>query len=503
MKNRYKNAREILKLVFKTSPLYMCVLIINMLVGSVQIYVNLLIPKIAIEQLANISDITGCIILVLIITLSNIALSTVENFMKYVLNIHIPSIREKMKAEMAEKTMTMPYYILEDNRFMDLKEQAIYAINEQGAIFNIVYNFTEFFRNVAVILSVIGIVLNYSLLYTGILLGVVGLIFVLYIKYLDYQKEFYDNLACVNRRGSFYEEIAYDKKYGMDFRLFKTKDLLEKKYENFVNKCSELMDKFNENKGRYLATFCVIDNTIKLGAYGYIGLRRFSNFFGEVMSIGACVMYVNAISSFSSRIAKISENVVQIRQMQKYLEPYIEFMQFKDEKYTGTLKLENDIEEIRFERVCFKYPRSRDYVLKNINFTIRKGEVVAFAGKNGAGKTTIIKLLCRLYTPTEGKIYINGIDIMDYDMESYIDDVSAIFQDYKIFNWPLIRNINSKGENNIKVRQLLKELKLDKMIEQMPEGIKTIIGKEYDAKGTELSGGQCQKIAIALSLIHI
>lgn len=126
--------------------------------------------------------------------------------------------------------------------------------------------------------------------------------------------------------------------------------------------------------------------------------------------------------------------------MLKYLEPYLEFMKIKDVECEGNDKLEGPIREICFDKVYFRYPGAEKYALKDVSFVINQGDQVAIVGQNGCGKTTIIKLICKFYSPTSGKIYVNGKDILSYDTESYLKEISAIFQDFKIINYTLINN---------------------------------------------------------------
>lgn len=497
MKYKLLDAKELLKIIYKVSPVYFVVLLLNTIIGSISTYINLWVSKVVLDKIMKTHSIYMCIKLVIFIVFSGAFLFFVDNLMKYIVSIKTPLVREKMKKLMSERIMELPYYNLEDSHFLDLKERAMFAINEQGAVFNIIYNFAEICKNIAIVISIIGIVLGFSKWFFMLLMLTIVIMFFLYFKYLDYQKEFYDNLLLLNRREDFFENIIYDKKYSMDFRLYEIKKLLLKRYYSFLDMCCELMNKFNFNKGNYLALFNVIDNIIKIGVYGYVGIRRFTNLFEETLSVGSCVMYVNAVSNFSSRISKISENFVQIKQMLKYLEPYLEFMKIKDVECEGNDKLEGPIREICFDKVYFRYPGAEKYALKDVSFVINQGDQVAIVGQNGCGKTTIIKLICKFYSPTSGKIYVNGKDILSYDTESYLKEISAIFQDFKIINYTLINNITFGKEYDEKVGEIIKTLGLNKLVDKYPNGINTIIGKEYEKNGIELSGGEYQKIAIA------
>jgi ABC-type multidrug transport system fused ATPase/permease subunit len=185
-----------------------------------------------------------------------------------------------------------------------------------------------------------------------------------------------------------------------------------------------------------------------------------------------------------------------------YLEPFVELMSVPDEASNGGTKILNEVNSIRFENVTFSYPKTDKKVLDNISFEINKGESVSIVGLNGAGKSTVVKLLCRLYHPDSGKIYINNTDIFEYEYTSYLACVAAVFQDYKLFNFSIQENISCKPiwEDDERVDRILDEVELTDKIKSLPKGARTLFGKEYDTEGVEFSGGQSQKIAIARAL---
>lgn len=159
--------------------------------------------------------------------------------------------------------------------------------------------------------------------------------------------------------------------------------------------------------------------------------------------------------------------------------------------------------EIVFENVSFIYPNQEKKSLSNINLTIKKGERISIVGENGAGKTTFIKLLLRLYEPTEGRILFNGIDIRDIDYQDYQKIFSTVFQDYKLFAFRIIDNITSLEGNEAekeKVMKCLEKAGLSSKIEKLEHGLDTYLYNIYDEEGIELSGGESQKLAIARAL---
>ena len=153
---------------------------------------------------------------------------------------------------------------------------------------------------------------------------------------------------------------------------------------------------------------------------------------------------------------------------------------------------------IEFKNVTFKYPNTDKIILDNVSFKFHESEKISIVGLNGAGKTTIVKLLCRLYSPNEGTILINDIPIEEYEKDSYIKQISAVFQDYKLFAYSIKDNIDPTS--SVDVEKICADVGISEKIEKLPHQYDSLIGKYYDDSGVELSGGQLQKIAIARGL---
>ena len=172
--------------------------------------------------------------------------------------------------------------------------------------------------------------------------------------------------------------------------------------------------------------------------------------------------------------------------------------------YKGSLTVEkrDDNEyNVEFRNVSFKYPKTEAYALRNVNLKFKIGEKLAIVGMNGSGKTTFIKLLCRLYDPTEGEILLNGVNIQKYDCDEYMSIFSVVFQDFTLFNFKLGEVVASnKIFDEDKVRECLIKANFGDRLKEMPDGVNTYLYKGYDQSGIEISGGEAQKIALARAL---
>lgn len=150
----------------------------------------------------------------------------------------------------------------------------------------------------------------------------------------------------------------------------------------------------------------------------------------------------------------------------------------KIEKHSGKGELSQKY-EIEFRDVSFKYPETDSYVLKNVNIKIKNGERLAIVGRNGSGKTTFIKLLCRLYDPDEGTVKLNGVDIKEYDYNDYMSILSVVFQDFKLFSFSLGQNVAAKSEYDSALAEIcLDRAGLENRLASIPNGLETCLYKK-------------------------
>ncbi|MEG0895514.1 MAG: ABC transporter ATP-binding protein, partial [Oscillospiraceae bacterium] len=220
--------------------------------------------------------------------------------------------------------------------------------------------------------------------------------------------------------------------------------------------------------------------------------------------IGDIVLYVGAITQFGGGISRLFTNIGALINNSVYVDYMFETLDIENKKYQGTLSVEkrDDIEyQIEFKNVSFKYPNCEEYSLKNVNLKLNIGQKVAVVGQNGSGKTTMIKLLCRLYDPTEGVITLNGVDIKKYNYDEYMDIFSVVFQDFALFPFTLEQNVaTSMTVDEEKVVDCLEKVGFAERLQAMPDGLKTYLYKTFEKSGVDISGGEAQKIALARAL---
>lgn len=304
----------------------------------------------------------------------------------------------------------------------------------------------------------------------------------------------------LNRVLGFYMDQTLDYNVGKGIRLYNQREIFNKELDSFCQEGAKIFSGLGNMSAKYNGVGAFISSSLGGIVYIFVGLKAISG----AISIGCIVQYAGSINQFMSGSTEVLSSFNNIRNNNQYLQLYIDFMNIEGEKYKGSLPVEkrNDDEyEIEFRNVSFKYPGTDVYVLKNVSIKLNIGERLAVVGMNGSGKTTFIKLLCRLYDPNEGEVLLNGIDIKKYDYEEYMNLFSIVFQDFKLFSFPLGENVAASVDyDDKKVESFLEKSGLKERLKDMPKGVQTPLYKDFDEDGVEISGGEAQKMALARAL---
>ena len=220
--------------------------------------------------------------------------------------------------------------------------------------------------------------------------------------------------------------------------------------------------------------------------------------------VGSVTQYVGAATAMAGSISDLTAILGKLKTNTGYLDLVFRFLDIPNAMYQGSLTTEKRSDrqyEVEFRNVSFKYPGAEAWALKNVSIRFQVGKRLAIVGENGSGKTTFIKLLCRLYDPQEGQILLNGIDIRKYNYRDYMDVFSVVFQDFQLISQPLGANVaGSASYDEGKVRRALTDAGFGGRLETMPDGLNTQLYKDFTENGVEVSGGEAQKIAIARAL---
>ena len=309
-----------------------------------------------------------------------------------------------------------------------------------------------------------------------------------------------DNSLWFNRTFMFFgHELYTNLERAKDVRIYRQDTLAIKKIEEL-----EEWGKAEKKNSFHMAFFpSVAGFIVGLGncaCYLFVAIKAFLGAYG----VGSVVQYVSVLTRLGDGIRDLMFMVSDNELYCAHLKKMYDYLDIPNHMYQGSLTVEKrDDNEyyIEFRNVSFKYPRTENYVLRNVNLKFKIGEKLAVVGMNGSGKTTFIKLLCRLYDPTEGEILLNNVDIRKYDYKEYMSIFSVVFQDFKLFSFGLGQNVSASFHYNEELaKKCLEKAGFYGRLQSMKKGLETSIYKDLDEEGVEISGGEAQKIALARAL---
>lgn len=491
------------KQVWKVSPAYVLLILLNGLIGGGKVILNTVLPMFLIDELIGGRDVKKLILFGACIVANNVIMTFITDSIQKYRDVKDEWVQNVMVEKLGERIMNLEYSYLEDTYYLDLKERAVFAIQNQSAIVAIITLFANTVQGVITLAGLMIILFTLGpVLVTAIAIGVVLMILIVKLA-SGTMVAMMKRIIPINRIFGYYLDVASEKPAQKDLRLYHMDKLVTEKIRQSNETTCDEFDVANRKMGLANGANGVITEFISAFTYGYVGIRTISDMFGAKITLGSLTMYVSSAITFSSTIIQFGENLIGLWQNSQFLVPYQEFMALKEETVKdGGMPMDDSVETLEFRNVSFTYPKAEKPVLKNVSFAVKKGEKISIVGLNGAGKSTLVKLICRMYKADSGEILVNGRDIYDYDYLSYMNVISAVFQDYKLFNFTIEENISCResGADEKRVNYLIDEVGMREKIDTLPEGIHSRFGKEYDEDGVELSGGQGQKIAIARAL---
>lgn len=266
-----------------------------------------------------------------------------------------------------------------------------------------------------------------------------------------------------------------------------------------TGKCAEIFRYTAVRIGRWNCIGSVVNFLKNLCIYGYLAYR----FLTGSISIGDFSLLAGSANTLKDGLQGVLNQLQDIQKKLNFMGEYVKFIEAEDTAKLGVRSIETgEIPVLEFRHVSFRYPSSQEYVLKDVNIVIGQGQHLSVVGENGAGKTTFIKLLCRLYDAQEGEILLNGVNIQEYEYEAYMKELAVVFQDFKLFALSMRENI-MLGDSEKETQDLTEVCRLSglsELVDSLPKGLDTQIYKFFDGEGIEPSGGEMQKIAIARAL---
>lgn len=302
----------------------------------------------------------------------------------------------------------------------------------------------------------------------------------------------------LNRLFRCYRDILANYNSGKEVRLYKEQVLIEKEAtEELLTKGETILRETSQKSAAASSYIAIIGALVGFGVYVFIGVKGLLGLF----DIEALIRYTGAFMQIIAGVTSIAVTFGKNAELVPNLEYYFKIIDTKPEMEYGDREIDLNNVDIEFRDVYFRYPGAAADTLKGINLHIRAGERLAVVGRNGSGKTTFIKLLCRLYDADRGEILVNGVNIKSLSRDCCMRLFSVVFQDFKLFSLSVADNLTS-GEtaDPVRLRQSLYEADVLERVERMAKKEETTLYKDIDKDGVEVSGGEAQKLALARAL---
>lgn len=485
---------------WRKKRVYIIFLFFSIFLNVGQIFINLIIPKYILEELVGYRRLDVLIMLAAGITLANLLCMTLIHVVKTNLAKYDDWFNRYLNDGISQKAMTMDYALTEEPQALDqyrkAKEGIAWYSGGMKGLSDCVQKLSSSIITVAGVVSIVAV--KSPVLLIVAVFAVAGGSVAVWQTNKCYKIEF-ETFPKVNRAFSYVTRNVLEPKYSKSIRLYHAAKMMREQFIETTGKCAKIFRYTAVKIGRWNCIGSVVNFLKNLCIYGYLGYKLLLGSIG----IGDFSLLTGSANTLKDSLQDVLNQVQSLQKKLSFMGEYVKFINMKDDAKAGTLHLKDEnITGIEFRHVSFRYPSMQEYVLKDVNIVIPQGQHLSVVGLNGAGKTTFIKLLCRLYDVNEGEILLNGVNIKDYDYDSYMKVLAVIFQDFKMFALTMRENIKlGDSEKEVQDLEAICALSgISEKVHSLPKGLDTQIYKFFDQEGVELSGGEMQKMAIARTL---
>ncbi|HBI6978215.1 TPA: ABC transporter ATP-binding protein [Clostridium perfringens] len=471
------------------------------ILASIAPFIGIFLPKFLIDELLGQRRIE----IILMTLIGFFLLSSVVNYsiawLRCAYSPRVTKIRTDYITMISDKIMKMDFKNTEDPEVLNKIKSVMNAVmSNNTGVEGVYHTLLGLFGRLTAFVGYISIVLFLSPWILLFLIINVLISYALTMRVKKYEYSQKEKAADKDRRTFYVFDTMYDFAYGKDIRIYDLKNILIDKFKKFRGERIDISNDVQEKQLKVKIVDVILLVIREFVVYGYL----IYNVLFTGMSIGDFTMYFSTINGFGDWMKGILDDLANIKAQNMYLDDMREFLEIKSEDKEKTRDIPIDSSyEIEFKNVSFKYPKTDKYIYKNLSLKIKKGQRLAIVGINGAGKTTFVKLLCRLYEPTSGEILINGINIQSFSKEEYYKSLSVVFQDIKTFAFTVAENVSLESLEDVdreKVLQCIEKAGVGDKINSLQKGIDTSLLKILDGEGVELSGGENQKLALARAL---
>ena len=480
-------------------PLY--AILVTMTV--IQPFINIFGPRMMIDEIMGNTDLTVIIRIAAVMVFADFTIKVVTGILYLELDkVFYQGLNRFLEAGVGKKSMELKYETTENKEILDRLSDARTGIDESysGGSKGMFESLAGIISSIAVLSISVVLVLKYT--WIPIVIVVVNVCLNAFFESrLSGIKMEQISLLAKNDRAYFYLlHNLSDIKYGKDIRLFGAGKMMLGRVDEFNDRQSEI-SRTHAKRAQVYVTGSKI-NLAVTASLTYLILAVMV--IDKKISIGDFTMLSTAVTTIVSSINTVLKALLELKKFCGYTDKYIRYVEGNEYEEKGSKAVDSsDVIVIEYKNVSFRYPGFSSFALKNISAVIKNGERLSVVGLNGAGKTTFIKLLCRLYEPTEGEILLNGVNIHDYDYGSYMKQLSVVFQDFCLLGFSIKENLICDRPDKVQDSELMplvERVGLKDKVDSLPMGLMTPVFRYYDQSGFEPSGGEQQKIAMARAL---
>lgn len=489
------------------------------LVDGTMPYILIILSGVLIDGISSGTPFWTLMVWLLAGVAAQFVMHTLSGYLRQYFNSRLENCLERQNFDLNERSMEIDYEHLEDPSVQEKKRRQERLVNAWGGMYWMLI--TPLDKGLSGLISVVTALIvavplfvsNQGAAQGAMRTGWISLALLLFLAAgvavtfrLDLENrkkihvKFREYDACCRVSSYLLQHILAGSESAKDLRIFGQESLIE---EGVCGRDEEAAEAMKDVRSLWMKQRSRERTLSSLSAAGVYLYASFKAWLG-LISVGSVVRYAASILKCVEGFSQMLRALSDWRETAAYGREYLDYVNFESIKYRGSIPVEKRKDNkflVEFEHVSFRYPGSSEDVIKDLNLTFEIGERMAIVGRNGSGKTTFIKLLCRLYDVTEGAIYVNGVDIRKYNYDDYMRLFSVVFQDYRIFSLKIGENIAASEEvDPERALDALCRAGLEERMARMPYGLDTFVGGEFESSGVNVSGGERQKMAIARAI---
>ncbi len=493
----FKNNFWMLKEIWKHTPSYVVLSVLSGIINGVNSFISLLFLKNVMDYLEKGTEFIQYVELSVVFLLYWSLMSFYHN---WYWQIFIPKIKEKLHMELYcvlfKQAIRLDLEKYDDPEFYN---DFIWSLEQSYQRSTELMRDTELFiSHIITSVSLISLILTIDIWMAVVIIAVSIVRMFTSDRLNKERRKRFEEFNPIYRMDGYIRRVFMLPDYAKETRATEVKDVLFDEFSKNTIRKNNITKKYSK-KMMLFGTLC--------NALPFIGevVIYFILIHGIVVtgtvSLGGLAVATNSIWRISWSMRDLINRIMRYHEHALYIEKVMTFMEYEPKITSGRLPAPH-FEKLTVKNLSFSYKKNEETVtaLNNVNMEINKGERIAIVGYNGAGKTTLTKLILRLYDPQSGEILYNGVNLKDIAIEDLRKRTVAVFQDYRIFAATIAENVVA-GEadegNREKITEALKHSTFNSKLESLPDGIDTILTREFYDDGTQLSGGEQQKLAIA------